>query len=57
MAIPEAALRNNGHEPAPYEPPPLFSKPFAELPAAALQRGYISVRRTASLCKLPIGDL
>ena len=29
--IPEGTLRNNGHEPAPCEPPPLFSKPFAEL--------------------------
>lgn len=56
-AIPEAALRNNGHEPAPCEPPPLFSKPFVELLAAALQRGCISVRRTASLCGLSIEGL
>ena len=55
--IPEAALRNNGREPLPCEPPPLFSKPFAELLAAALQRGCISVRRTASLCGLSIEDL
>ena len=55
--IPEDALRNNGHAPAPCEPPPLFSKPFAELLAAALGRGFISVRRTASLCGLLIEDL
>ena len=56
-AIPEDALRNNGHEPAPCEPPPLFSKPFAELLAAALERGCISVRRATSLCGLLVEDL
>ena len=56
-AIPEDALRNNGHEPVPCEPPPLFSKPFVELLAAALDRGSISVRRAASLCGLVIEEL
>ena len=56
--IPESALRNNGHESAPCEPsPPLFSKPFAQLLAAALERGSISVRRAASLCGLMIEEL
>ena len=57
QAIPEDALRNNGHEPVPCEQPPLFSKPFAELLAAALGQGCISVRRTASLCGLGIEEL
>ena len=57
QAIPENALCNNGREPAPCEPPPLFSKPFVELLAAALERGSISVRRTASLCGLMVEEL
>ena len=57
QAIPESALRNNGREPAPGERPPLFSKPFVELLATALERGSISVRRTASLCGLTIDEL
>ena len=57
QAIPESALRNNGHESAPREQPPLFSKPFMELLAAALGRGSISVRRAASLCGLTIEGL
>ena len=57
QAIPESALRNNGHESAPREQPPLFSKPFASLLAAALEQGRISVRRAASLCGLMIEDL
>ena len=57
QAIPESALRNNGHEPAPCEPPPLFSKPFAESLAAALERGSISARHAASLCGLVLEEL
>ena len=57
QAIPEGALRNNGHEPVSREQPPLFSKPFAELLAAALERGSLSVRRAASLCGLTIEGL
>lgn len=55
--IPESALRNNGREAAPCEPPPLFSKPFAQVLASALERGSISVRRAASLCGLAIEEL
>ena len=57
QAIPEGALRNNGHESTPCEQPPLFSKSFVELLAGALDRGSISVRRTASLCGLTIEEL
>ena len=57
QAIPEGTLRNNGRETAPRGQPPLFSKPFVELLAAALDRGSISVRRTASLCGLAIEEL
>lgn len=56
-AIPETALRNNGRESAPNEQPPLFSKPFAQVVADALERGSISVRRAASLCGLAIEEL
>ena len=56
-AIPESALRNNGQEAPPRESPALFSKPFAELLAAALERGHISIRRAASLCGFSIEDL
>ena len=57
QAIPESALRNNGHETVPRELPALFSEPFAELLAEALERGFISHRRAASLCRLTIDDL
>ena len=57
QAIPESALRNNGHDSPPRDQPPLFSKPFAELLSASLERGSISVRRAASLCGLTIEEL
>ena len=58
QAIPENALRNNGHRsPASCEQPLLFSKPFAQLLAAALARGSISVRRAAWLCGLTMEEL
>ena len=57
QAIPKGALRNNGHEAAPCEQPPLFSKSFVELLATALEQGCISVRRTASLCGITIEEL
>ena len=43
-AIPGAALRNNGREPSAETPPVLFSKPFADVLAAAIDRGHVSVR-------------
>ena len=56
-AIPEAALRNNGCEPCAEKPPALFSKPFAEVLAAAVDEGHVSVRRAAALVGLPIEGL
>ena len=56
-AIPEDALRNNGREAVSADAPALFSKPFVELLAAALGKGFISVRRAATLCGLLIEDL
>ena len=48
-AIPERALRNNGREKAEEAPPALFSRPFAEVVALAIDRGHVSVRRSAKL--------
>lgn len=56
-AIPEGALRNNGRDSVPCESPALFSKAFVELLGESLEKGYISVRRAASLCGLLIEDL
>ena len=39
------------------EPPPLFSKPFAEVLARALDDGRISARRAADLLDLTVDDL
>ncbi len=55
--IPDAVLRNNGHlfvvgEP----PPPLFSKPFVEVIARALDDGRISARRAADLLDQTVDD-
>lgn len=56
-AIPDAALRNNGRAVAAVDPPPLFSKPFVEVIARALDEGRISTRRAADLLDLTIDDL
>ena len=55
-AIPEAALRNNGREDR-SPPPPLFSRPFLEVMAKAIDQGHVSIRRAAALVGLPIDDL
>ena len=55
--IPDAALRNNGRAVARVEAPPLFSKPFAEVIARALDDGRISARRAADLLDLTVDDL
>jgi XRE family transcriptional regulator, fatty acid utilization regulator len=55
--IPDAALRNKGRRAATLEPPPLFSKPFAEVIARALDDGRISARRVADVLDLTIDDL
>jgi Zn-dependent peptidase ImmA (M78 family)/DNA-binding XRE family transcriptional regulator len=56
-AIPDAALRNNGHEAIRDEPPPLFSKQFMEVIALAIKEGQISVRKAADVLDLSIDDL
>jgi Zn-dependent peptidase ImmA (M78 family) len=55
--IPDAALRNNGHEIAQANPPPLFSKSFVEVIALAIREGHVSVRRAADLLDLSLDDL
>ena len=55
--IPEASLRNNGGMEAESAPPPLFSKPFAEVLGLALQQGRVSVRRAAGLVDAPVEEL
>ena len=57
QAIPESALRNNGRQGEMAPPPALYSRPFMEVIAAAIDRGHISVRRAAVLVGLPIEDL
>ena len=55
-SIPESELRNNGRQVSP-DLPPLFSKPFAEVLAKAIDQGYVSVRRTARTVGLAIEGL
>lgn len=56
-SLPDAALRNNRPETAENVPPALFSRPFMEVLGLAIERGYISVRRTAGLLDLSVEDL
>jgi Zn-dependent peptidase ImmA (M78 family) len=55
--VPDTALRNNGRTVAIVEPPPLFSRPFAEVIARALDAARISARRAAELLDLTVDDL
>jgi len=57
QAVDDARLRHNGRSAAARETLPLFSKPFAELLAQALDQGRLSVRRAASLLGLAVDDL
>ena len=56
-SVPEGALRNNGRAGRRGKVPALFSRGFAEVLAAGIDRGHISVRRTADLVGLPIEGL
>ena len=67
-SLPEAALRNNGRPSVEMKdgairttkPPARFSRRFAEVMAHAVDKGLISLRRTASLLECPVegvGDL
>ena len=54
--IPDTALRNNGRKSPAGEPPPLFSKPFVEVIALAINEGRLSARRAADLLDVPTDD-
>ncbi|MCY4195811.1 MAG: XRE family transcriptional regulator [Rhodobacteraceae bacterium] len=56
-SIPELALRNNGREKAKEARPTLFSRPFAEVVALAIERGHVSVRRTTKLLGVSLEGL
>ena len=56
-ALPEAALRNNGHDKPPGDVPELFSRTFMDVMGRAAEQGCISVRRLASLLDLAVEDL
>ena len=56
-ALPEQALRNNGAKIRPADPPPPFSGPFAQVLAAAIDQGRISVRLAAGLLDTTIDGL
>jgi Zn-dependent peptidase ImmA (M78 family)/DNA-binding XRE family transcriptional regulator len=56
-AIPDAKLRNNGRDaPLRGELPPLFSRPFIEVIALAIDEGRLSVRRAADLLDMNLED-
>ena len=55
-SIPKSTLRNNGRQVSP-DLPPLFSRLFAEVFAKAIDEGYVSVRRAASVVGLAVEDL
>lgn len=55
-ALPESALRNNGGKAKPAVPPP-FSRPFADVLAAAIDQGRISIRLAADLADMTIDNL
>ena len=54
--VPDAALRNNGRETAEDEQPPLFSRPFVEVIALAINEGRLSARRAADLLDMTTDD-
>ncbi len=56
-SLPEEALRNNEKNIVATVPPPLFSKPFAEVIGLAIDAGHVSVRRMADLLQLAVEDL
>ena len=56
--VPDAALRNNGHAPGTGDPPPpLFSRPFVEVIALAIEEGRVTARRAADLLDMTLEDL
>ncbi|WP_413990550.1 helix-turn-helix domain-containing protein [Labrys okinawensis] len=56
-AISDDSLRNNGRiKPEKQMPPALFSKPFVQIVATALDEGKTSMRRVASIVNVAIDD-
>ena len=55
--VSDAALRNNGHAAVAGYAAVLFSKPFMEVIALAVDEGRVSARRAAGLLDLTIDDL
>ena len=56
--VSDAALRNNGRRtPAVGTPPLMFSKPFMEVIALAVNEGRVSARRAAGLLDQTVDDL
>ena len=56
-SLPEPALRNNGRDVVEDAPPALFSRPFVEVLAFAIDGGHISLRRVAGLLDMTDEDL
>jgi Zn-dependent peptidase ImmA (M78 family)/transcriptional regulator with XRE-family HTH domain len=56
-AVSDAALRNNGRDTVAAALPPMFSKPFMEVIALAIEEGRVSARRAAGLLDLTVDDL
>ena len=56
-SLPESALRNNGRKVPPSVTPALYSKPFVEVLALAIEEGLVSLRRAANLVDMRVDDL
>jgi Zn-dependent peptidase ImmA (M78 family)/DNA-binding XRE family transcriptional regulator len=56
-AIRDSALRNNGRADVERNPPPLFSRSFAEVLAKGLDEGQVSMRRAASLIDVKMDEI
>jgi Zn-dependent peptidase ImmA (M78 family)/DNA-binding XRE family transcriptional regulator len=56
-AVDDARLRHNGRGAPQPDLPPLFSRPFAERVAGAIDNGRLSARRAAGILGLTVDDL
>jgi Zn-dependent peptidase ImmA (M78 family) len=56
-ASPDAALRSHGREQPAEALPPLFSRPFMQVIALAIDDGRVSARRAARLLDLTVEDM
>ncbi len=56
-SLSEAVLRNNGQKVATGTEPALYSRPFVEVLALAVDKGHISARRAAGLLNMTVDDL